>query len=494
MRFYTSILQYIKAKTRYFLMVVLLTAILPSCKKFVTVENPPDILTAEKVFADDRSATSAILSIYIDMMNYQFGGEGSFVCFSMSALAGFSGNELQWTQNNLTAPAFQEFTEHRLTPPNTYVASFWKDGYKYIYRANAVLEGIANSTGMTADGKKLVEGEAKFIRGFCYFYLVNLFGDVPLVLTTDYRANMNLARTPSAMVWQQILNDLKDAKQLLPANYPTPERLRPNRATAGALLARTYLYLGRWAEAEAESDAIITSGVYGASLPALDLVFKKESIETIWQMQPVRANINTNEAFFFLTTGGTRPSYEITQNLLSAFEPNDNRKTQWIGFSSPVANPTWAFPAKYKAGTSVTVTEYYIVFRLTEQYLIRAEARAHQGGSKFAQALTDLNTVRSRAGLPAANPADQNAFDLVMEKERQVEFFAEWGHRWLDLKRTNRAETILKPLSLTNSWKPGSELYPVPAGEIGNNPLLVQNPGYWPIRNQEYLFFFPFYN
>ena len=478
MKYYTGILQYIKANTRYFLLVVMLTTILPSCKKFVTVENPPGILTTEKVFADDRSATSAIVSIYIDMMNYQFGSDGSFVCFSMTALAGFSGNELQWTLNNTNTPAFQEFTTHDLTPPNPNVAAFWKDGYNYIYRTNAILEGIATSVGMTADGKKLVEGEAKFIRGFCYFYLVNLFGDVPLVLSTDYRANMNMARTPSAMVWEQIQNDLKDSKQLLPANYLTPERLRPNRATVGALLARTYLYLGKWAEAEAESDAIITSGVYGASLPAPDLVFKKESTETIWQLQPVRAGINTNEAFFFLTTVDTRPSFEITQNLLSAFEPNDKRKTQWIGFSSPVANPTWAFPAKYKAGTSVTVTEYYIVFRLTEQYLIRAEARAHQGGSKLAQAITDLNIVRSRAGLPAANPADQNAFYLAMEKERQVEFFAEWGHRWLDLKRTNRAEAVLKPLSPTNSWKPGSELYPVPADEIGKNPLLVQNPGY----------------
>ncbi|HEX3165784.1 MAG TPA: RagB/SusD family nutrient uptake outer membrane protein [Chitinophagaceae bacterium] len=478
MKYCTNILQYIKGNTRYFLMVVMLTTILPSCKKFVTVENPPGILTTEKVFADDRSATSAIVSIYIDMMNYQFGGDGSFVCFSMTALAGFSGNELQWTQNNTNAPAFQEFTTHDLTPPNRNVAAFWKDGYNYIYRANAILEGIAASAGMTADGKKLVEGEAKFIRGFCYFYLVNLFGDVPLVLITDYRANMKMARTPSATVWEQILNDLKDAKQLLPANYPTPERLRPNRATVGALLARAYLYLGRWAEAEAESDAIIASSVYGAALPAPDLVFKKESTETIWQLQPVRAGINTNEAFFFLTTVDTRPSYEITQNLLSAFEPNDKRKTQWIGFSSPVANPTWAFPAKYKDGTSATVTEYYIVFRLTEQYLIRAEARAHQGGSKLAQAITDLNTVRSRAGLPVANPADQNAFYLAMEKERQVEFFAEWGHRWLDLKRTNRAEAVLKPLSVTNSWKPGSELYPVPADEIAKNPLLIQNPGY----------------
>lgn len=476
MKYHTGILSYIKGYTRHFFLVMLI-AILPSCKKFVTIENPPDILTTEKLFADDQSATSAIVSVYMDMMNSPAAGEGSFVCFSMSALAGLSGNELQWTLNNVYAPFYQEFAAHSLTPTNKFVADFWKDGYKYIYRANAILEGIAASTGMTPEGKKLVEGEARFIRGFCYFYLLNLFGDVPLVVTTDYRTNMNLARTPSNIVWEQILTDLKDAKELLPANYPTAERLRPNRATAGALLARTYLYLERWAEAEAESDAIITSGVYGATLPALALVFKKESPETIWQLQPVRANINTNEAFNFLATAGTRPTFEITQNLLSAFEPNDNRKTQWIGFSSPV-DSTWAFPAKYKAGTAVTVTEYYIVFRLTEQYLIRAEARAHQGGSKFAQAITDLNIVRSRAGLTAVNPADQHAFYLAIEQERQVEFFAEWGHRWLDLKRTNRAEAVLKPLSPTITWKPGSELYPVPAIEIISNPNLVQNPGY----------------
>lgn len=474
-----SILLNRAGNTRHLLMLVIFTAIFSSCKKFVTVENPPDILTTEKVFVDDKSATSAILSIYIDMMNDQFGSNGSFVCFSMSAFGGFSGNELQWTQNNTTTPNYLEFTSHGLTPPNTYVAAFWKDGYKYIYRANAILNGITTSAGMTADGKKLVEGEAKFIRSFCYFYLVNLFGDVPLVLGTDYQVNMKLPRTPSATVWEQILNDLKDAKQLLPANYPTAERLRPNRATAGALLARAYLYLGKWQEAEAESDAILTSGVYGASLPALDLVFKKESTETIWQLQPVRANTNTLEGVSFLVTGATRPNYELTPNLLSAFEPNDNRKTKWIGFSSPVNNPTWAFPAKYKAGTSASLTEYYIVFRLTEQYLIRAEARARQGGSKLTQALADLNIVRSRAGLAAANPPDQNAFLLALEQERQVEFFAEWGHRWLDLKRTNRAEAVLKPLSPNNTWKQGSEFYPIPETERGNNPFLTQNIGYF---------------
>ncbi len=456
---------------------MLLAVFIPGCKKFVTVENPPDVLTTDKIFADDKAATSAMLSIYIDMMNDQFGSNGSFVCFSMSALAGMSANELAWTQNNTTAPTYQEFTDHILTPPNTYVKAFWKDGYKYIYRANSILEGIMASSGMTKAGKQQIEGEARFFRAFSYFYLANLFGDVPLILGTDYKTNMTLPRTPANLVWEQIITDLKQAKTLLLDAYPTAERLRPNRATASALLARAYLYTGKWAEAETEADAIISSGVYGATLPALDKVFKKESTETIWQLQPVRANMNTIEGATFLVTGTTRPNYEITGHLLSAFEAGDNRKTNWIGFSNP-ANPGWAFPAKYKVGASAAVTEYYVVFRLTEQFLIRSEARARQGGSKITAAIGDLNAVRTRAGLLPTTATDQSSLLLAIEHERQVEFFTEWGHRWLDLKRTNRAEAVLKPISPTNSWKKGAELYPVPDIEISTNPSLDQNEGY----------------
>jgi hypothetical protein len=452
------------------------TILFSSCKKFVTVDTPPDVLTSDKIFVDDKTATAAMLSVYIDMMNDQYGSNGSFVCFSLTSLAGMSANEMIWTQNNTTAPTYQEFTDHALTPPNSYVGSFWRDGYKYIYRLNAIISGLPSATGMTTATKNQLGGEAKFMRAFCYFYLVNLFGDVPLVLTTNYQDNMLMPRTPAADVWKQIIADLKDAKGLLSETYPTTERLRPNRWTASALLARSYLYNSQWADAETEADAVIASGVYGANLPALDKVFKKDSPETIWQLQPVRSNVNTLEGSTFLVTGGTRPNYELTPQLINAFEPNDNRKTTWIGFSNP-AYPTWAFPAKYKAGAGA-VTEYYIVFRLTEQYMIRSEARAHQGGNKLQPAIDDLNIVRSRAGLPASNATDQPSLIVALEKERQVEFFAEWGHRWLDLKRTNRAQTVLSPLSPSKTWKPGSELYPIPDIEISNNPKLVQNGAY----------------
>ncbi|MBS0028565.1 RagB/SusD family nutrient uptake outer membrane protein [Chitinophaga sp. 22321] len=464
-------------KTRWWWMAncLVLIIVFSSCRKFVTVENPPDILTSDKIFTSDKSATAAMLSIYISMMNDQYGNNGSFACFSMSSLAGMSANEMTWTQNNTSAPYFQQFSDHALTPDNSYIGTFWSDGYGYIYRTNAIIEGLSKASGVTDSVKTQLGGEARFMRAFCYFYLVNLFGDVPLVLTTAYKENMSLPRTPAATVWQQIITDLKDAKALLSDRYPTAEKLRPNRYTASALLARAYLYNKRWLEAENEASAIINSGKYGAALPMPAEVFKKESTEAIWQLQPVIANANTPEGGIFLTAANTRPNYELTQQLLNAFEPGDNRKTTWIGFSS-VANPSWAYPAKYKAGAGA-LTEYYIVFRLAEQYLIRAEARAQQGG-KIQLAQNDLDVVRSRAGLAPTTAADQPSLLLAIEKERQTEFFAEWGHRWLDLKRTNRAAALLQPLSPPGTWKPGSVLYPIPDLELKANPALTQNDAY----------------
>lgn len=204
---------------------------------------------------------------------------------------------------------------------------------------------------------------------------------------------------------------------------------------------------------------------------------KKASPEAIWQLQPVRANFNTAEGSQFLVVGATRPNYELTQAMLDAFETDDDRKQEWVGFSDPVNNPKWAFPAKYKAATGA-VTEYYVMFRLAEQYLIRSEARARQGAGKLLTAKQDLDVVRTRAGLLPAIAADQAAVLNAIEQERRVEFFAEFGHRWFDLKRTDKAEAVLKPVSPPNTWKAGDVWFPIPGLEIMANPKLEQNEAY----------------
>jgi hypothetical protein len=124
------------------------------------------------------------------------------------------------------------------------------------------------------------------------------------------------------------------------------------------------------------------------------------------------------------------------------------------------------------------LSEYYMVLRLAEQYLIRAEARAHL--RNLPGAIADLDSIRNRAGLPLisiTNPAiTREELLIAIQQERQTELFAEWGHRWFDLKRTKQADAVLKDRK--SSWNSTDTLYPVPASERILNPNLTQNDGY----------------
>ncbi len=112
-------------------------------------------------------------------------------------------------------------------------------------------------------------------------------------------------------------------------------------------------------------------------------------------------------------------------------------------------------------------------------YLVRAEARAQQ--NKLAESIADVDAIRGRAGLPLiqnTNPGiGQSGLLNAIAQERRIELFAEWGHRWLDLKRTDKTDIVLGPLKGSN-WQPTDVLYPIPASEITNDIYLIQNPGY----------------
>jgi hypothetical protein len=164
--------------------------------------------------------------------------------------------------------------------------------------------------------------------------------------------------------------------------------------------------------------------------------------------------------------------------LLNSFEANDKRKTAWLGSVMAFGN-IYYFPYKYKSSNAPgTATEYLMIMRLAEQYLIRAEARANL--SKIAEGLSDLNTIRTRAGLPDTTTNNPTQLLNLIYHERQVELFTELGQRWFDLKRTNTANTVMNfvtPLK-GGTWQATDQLYPVPVADISMNPNLVQNPGY----------------
>src|SRR5690606_8094764 len=131
------------------------------------------------------------------------------------------------------------------------------------------------------------------------------------------------------------------------------------------------------------------------------------------------------------------------------------------------------YPYKYKDRNSINnITEYSMVIRLAELYLIRSEARAMQGN--LSGAIEDIDKIRDRSGIKLIEniqpSIDSEALLDSIIKERKRELFSEWGHRWFDLKRTGRATKVL---GINNSsWQEADALFPIPEDERMKNPNL----------------------
>jgi starch-binding outer membrane protein, SusD/RagB family len=440
-----------------------------SCRKFVTIPPPVTQVETKQVFENEQAATAATTGVYSQMMQTSLGLTNG----GATLYPALSSDELINTAANTDYDAFR--LNAVLPTSVTGLNRLWNIGYKNIYQANAVIEGLTGSHTISAAVANQLKGEMLVVRALHYFYLVNLFGDVPLITTTNFEKNATVQRTAVADVYNQIISDLQEAKGLLVSNYPSAGRVRPNLYTAEALLSRVYIYVKNWPEAEKEASAIINSGNYSL-VSNLNNVFVSGSNEAIWQLSPVSTTINTAEGNQFIPLSATsRPAFAITSYLLNSFEPGDQRKAAWLK-SNVVAGQTYYYPNKYKVRSGAPpYVENYMVFRLGEVYLIRAEARAQQ--NNIAAALDDLNKIRARAGLPNANTGNMEAVLSMIMQERRIELLLEWGQRWLDLKRTGTANAVLSQVK-GPGWQLTDILYPIPQYELESNPLLVQNPGY----------------
>ncbi|TDX00477.1 RagB/SusD family nutrient uptake outer membrane protein [Dinghuibacter silviterrae] len=450
------------------------------CKKFVTINPPTTQTTTATVFSNSSTATTAMTSIYSQMVNQQY-------TYYYAYYLGLAADELTNYSTNFSAT---QFYANALNSTTSFSGNLWSAAYNLIYQANAVISGLNASTSIYPSIKNQLTGEALFTRAYWNFYLVNLFGEVPIVTTTDYATVSLLKRSPEAQVYQQIVADLISAQSLLNENYVdatdtavTSLRIRPNKYAATALLARVYLYTGDFSDAVTQATAILNQTTL-YSLDSLNGVFLIQSPEAIWQLQPANPGLNTPEgANFILTTNpqnGTQNASTISPQLLGAFEPGDNRRANWID-SIISGGTTYYFPFKYKVQSASSFTEYSVVLRLAEQYLIRAEANAQLNNLTAAQ--TDLNAIRSRAILPPTTATTQADLLTAIQHERQIEYFTEWGHRWLDMKRSQTINSIMGgPTGVCAAkngiWAATDSLFPIPQSDRLNDPNLTQNQGY----------------
>jgi hypothetical protein len=455
-----------------------------SCKKFVQVPAPVGSLDGATVFQSNATATAAVSAVYENMMAFNSISSGAS---GLSLLGGLQADELvNYIPSNTN---FVQFYTNSLSSGQVTNSASWIELYKYIYVANAALGGLSGSTAVTPALSQQLTGEGHFIRAFSLFYLTQMYGAVPLPSTTTYQINESLDRTAQDTVMQQVIADLQEAQGLLSAGYvdgtgaTTSERTRPDKGAATALLARAYLYVKDWKDAEAQASAVIADNTDYALLPDLNNVFLANSAEAIWQLEPVYPGFNTFDAYYFVMTGAPNPVNSVAMSpfLLESFEPGDTRRTDWVG-SVSAGGTTYYYPFKYKLGYGKPLSEYLMVLRLAEQYLIRAEARAQQQNiSGSTGALADLNVIRARAGLGSYTGApDQASVLAAILHESQVEMFTEWGHRWFDLCRTGNITAVMDSVEpfKGGNWNADWQLYPININELALDQNLSENPGY----------------
>ncbi|MEE1963963.1 RagB/SusD family nutrient uptake outer membrane protein [Allomuricauda taeanensis] len=438
------------------------------CTDFVEVDPPKNFMVSETVFDDPSTVESALADLYFSIReNGMVSGNYGF-----TTRMGIYSDELDYYGFDVE---LQELYQNQVLANNAELLSWWREAYTLVYRANAIIEGLEASTALDALDHDRFLGQALFVRAYMHTLLVAVFGDVPYITTTDYRENNKVSRMPVTMVYGKIIADLVRAEELMGNMViDNDERILIDEYVATALLARVYLTTGQWDLAEDAADGVIQ--VFGLE-DELGKVFLKESVETIWQLQHGELPGNTQEAAQLIIPSVPGQTFAMTADLLTAFEEGDGRGTEWVkGISDSENTLTLYYPFKYKAWINETESlEYAVQFRLAEQYLIRSEARAHLGN--LVGAREDVNMIRNRAGLSNTTANSEGELLEAILRERRVELFTEQGHRWFDLKRTDRANEVLGVLK--PNWEDTDVLLPIPESELETNPnLLPQNQGY----------------
>lgn len=433
---------------------------LTSCRKTFLDAQSAQNISDNAAIIDSASALTATLGLYDGLQdgNY-YGGDG------LAAAAILSGGDGLWVG---TLNYYNDFTTHTYRADNTLIFRIWSSIYKVVNRANHVISKVpALDNRLISDSKKnLYTGEAYFIRALAFFDLGRTWGNIPLVLipTASPDDVKGVKQSDKATVFAQVERDLLKADSLLPN---TVSRNRITKNTVYAFLARLYLYTKQYDLAEQYATRIISNGNY-----------------SLIDWSTFVNNKATNESIFELQYTTTDPSSHYgswsSVNYRNQFCPTGALYTL-------IQNPAVGGDRKIliKDISTASIANYYVqllywrtngdnptyVFRLAEQYLIRAEARLGKAAVDLTGAQSDLNAVRSRAHVATVSLATKEELFAAILDERRVEFALE-PQRWFDLVRTG---TVSGKLGVSDTTK---NIYPIPYNDIAADKDLVQNPLY----------------
>lgn len=488
------------------------------------MENPKADLTPGTYFQSQDDLDGAVASMYEKLAR---DGAWGFT----SRMTSYFGSDDLTTDPGLNKADMRDFDRLAGGAGNGSMVAEWEGPWKAIYQANNVLANYAQVKSTEAL-KNASAGQAYYMRGMCYYFLVRTFGDVPLI-TKQLDVNERPPRTAVSEIYAQIISDLKTAESLLPVSFPGQPG-KANQLAAKSLLADVYLTMAGWplnqtsnyALSAAKANEVIQSGAYSLVSDYGTVFTTNNNSESIFALQ---YNVNGNlpqrsfgsscvpleeealngmtgwddyysEINFFKNAPAckrTDATFYTTFKLLQ----KPARTFDLVPWDSPRTRVQHPYYKKFRAGlqgdgVKETDTEILTenpstnkcldIMRYPLVLLDFAEATA-MSSAPNAASYAAVNQVRKRAGLPDLTPGlTQTAFRDAVVYERAYEFAGEFGVRWFDIVRLQllpqvlAARATVNENSITASPSDISKKYlaPIPQNEMNRNPDWAQNPGY----------------
>lgn len=492
-------------------------AIVNGCTDLTAV--PQDALTPDNAFKTEAEILAGVASVYAGLRGMMWGYYNLSEITTPEIIVPTRGQD--WYDNG----RWLEIHRHGWTASSGSALDdmngVWNDLFSGVARANLMISVIETAGGTQA---ATTIAELRTLRAWYYFMLMDMFGGVPLVTTTEVEARPRVSRDS---VFKFIEAELNAARTDLPDSWPAAQYGRVTRGAANAILASLYLnaqvFTGtvtaaglqpgpaRWQDAIDAADRVLNSGEYTLAPNWKDnfSVTNEGSPENIFVVAHAAANglgmtIQMRGLHYNQLTPSPWNGFATLAETYRAFDPNDERRD--IFLVGPQVSYNTGLPITDRTGSQLVYTDTigneeqanenegarlmkfpplpgapdgnhpndFPFFRLAEMHLIKAEALNELG--QVGAAVTQINLVRARhfdppRPIPVGSQAQVREAVLA---ERLFELAGE-AKRRQDLIRFGR---FTAPHEFKGQTEPYRILMPVPATQIQTNPLLTQNPGY----------------
>ena len=486
-------------KTKHIFYIVGLVVILQSCEDFLDLKPQTYGIPITNTSADSilyksaGEAEAALAGTYADFKNEYFELD-YFVNGDAQSDDAYAGAD---------NPDNFQIDDYEIIATNRNVSRDWGYLYSTIGKANRVINNVPDVTdpALSAIRKTEMIGEASFIRAFCYFHIVQLWGDAPLQLKDlqtlspetlpEVYEQVYPAKSTKEEIYAQIILDLETA--LASVNATAANKGIVTKGAANAMLAKVYATQEPhdWEKVSQYCQAVIDGGY--SLLPEYDQLWDnstENSSESIFEINYFGGGVDHNWGTQMFR-GLDWKKFNIPSNdLVKAFDDEGDaiRKNSSIIFEDVTGKwsdahwpqNNYPFLNKYRHFVSPS-DQNYIFLRLADIILLKAEALNELGDTPGAGDLVDQ--IRDRVDLPPTTADTYDEMRLAIEKERRLELAFE-GHRWFDLKRTGSAIEVINAVedgngvSLGYNLTPERLIWPVPQSELDKNVNLSQNPGY----------------